>query len=179
MDAVARVEWAQVGAGGHVAWRTSAWWERLVAAREHRAPQRLVHAVLEVAVDGAVQSIDMAPTWGRSAGARRVVLSGPVGSRLLGRCPLFRYELRVVDAPAPPSHVLPVGDELPLPADVLDDLVLVPPLTWGRDEARVGEMWTSNSVVSWLLERHGVTTVGPPPGHRAPGWDAGRRVARR
>ena len=179
MDAVARVRWAQVGAGGHVARRTSAWWERLVAAREGRAPQRLVHAVLEVVVDGSVRSVDMAPTWGRSAGARRVVVTGPVGSRLLGWWPLFRYELRVVDAPAPPSHVLPVGDELPLPADVLDDLVLVPPLTWGRDEARVGEMWTSNSVVSWLLERAGVPGVEPPRGYRAPGWAAGARVARR
>ncbi|WP_143082861.1 hypothetical protein [Cellulomonas sp. KH9] len=179
MDAVARVRWAQVGAGGHVARRTSAWWERLVAAREGRAPQRLVHAVLEVVVDGSVRSVDMAPTWGRSAGARRVVVTGPVGSRLLGWWPLFRYELRVVDAPAPPDHVLHVSDDLPLPADVLDDLALVPALTWGRDEAGAGDMWTSNSVVSWLLERHGVTSVGPPAGHRAPGWDAGRCVARR
>ena len=179
MDAVARVRWAAVGAGGHVARRTSAWWERLVAAREGRAPQRLVHAVLEVEVDGAVRSVDMAPTWGRSAGPRHVVLTGPVGSRLLGWSPLFRYELRIVDAPAPPGHVLHAGADLTLPADVLDDLAAVPVLTWGRDEAGVGEMWTSNSVVSWLLERHGVTSVEPPAGHRAPGWDAGRRVARR
>ena len=121
----------------------------------------------------------MAPTWGRSAGPRRVALTGPVGSRLLGWSPLFRYELRIVDAPAPPGHVLHAGADLTLPADVLDDLAAVPVLTWGRDEAGVGEMWTSNSVVSWLLERHGVTSVEPPAGHRAPGWDAGRRVARR
>lgn len=179
MDAVVRVRWAAVGAGGHVARRTSAWWERVDAAREGRAPQRLVHAVLEVEVDGAVRSVDMAPTWGRSAGTRHVVLTGPVGSRLLGWCPLFRYELRVVDATAPPAHVLHESDVIRLPPDVLDGLADVPALTWGRDEAGAGEMWTSNSVVSWLLERHGVTSVEPPAGHRAPGWDAGRRVARR
>ena len=27
---------------------------------------------------------------------------------------------------------------------------------WGRDEFKVGEMWNSNSVISWLLERSGI-----------------------
>jgi hypothetical protein len=53
--------------------------------------------------------------------------------------------------------------------------------TWGRDEVRAGEMWNSNSLVSWLLVRAGVSTdsIGPPAGGRAPGWDAGLRVAAR
>jgi hypothetical protein len=179
VDAVARVRWATVGAGGHVARRTSAWWERLLAAREGRAPQPLVHAVLEVVVDGVETDVDMGPTWGRTRGTRRVVLRGPVGSRWLGWCALFRYELRVVDGGNRPPGVLEVGDELRVPADVLALLSDVPACTWGRDEAGAGEMWTSNSVVSWLLERAGVPGVEPPRGYRAPGWAAGARVARR
>ncbi|MBO3090052.1 hypothetical protein [Cellulomonas dongxiuzhuiae] len=173
------MRWSAVGAGGHVARRTSAWWERLVAAREGRAPQPLVHAVLEVEVAGVVRSVDMGPTWGRTRGTRRVVLTGPVGARWLGRCPLFRYEVRVVDGSGRLPGVLAVSDDVALPGDVLDLLADVPAYTWGRDEAGAGEMWTSDSVVAWLLERSGVSSVEPPPGSRAPGWAAGARVARR
>jgi hypothetical protein len=64
---------------------------------------------------------------------------------------------------------------------VLDLLPQVPPLVWGRDEARAGEMWNSNSVVAWTLERVGLAGRAgrPPDGGRAPGWDAGVTVARR
>ena len=176
MDAVARVTWAAVGAGGHVARRTSAWWERAVAACEGRTPQPLVHAVLEVVVDGVTTRVDMGPTWGRTDATRRVVRTGPVGSHLLGRCPLFRYEVRVVDGPGVPPGVLHVSADVAVPRDLLAHLVDVPAYTWGRDEAGVGEMWTSNSVVAWLLARAGVRTLGPPAGYRAPGWDAGVRA---
>jgi hypothetical protein len=42
-------------------------------------------------------------------------------------------------------------------------------------------MWNSNSVVSWLLRRGDLDTapIRPPPGGRAPGWDAGLVVAAR
>jgi hypothetical protein len=52
---------------------------------------------------------------------------------------------------------------------------------WGRDELDAGEMWNSNSVVSWLLARSGfdVNSIRPPAGGRAPGWQAGLIVARR
>jgi len=51
----------------------------------------------------------------------------------------------------------------------------------GRDELGTGEMWNSNSLVAWVLEVAGVSTaaIRPPPGGRAPGWDAGLAVARR
>lgn len=44
-----------------------------------------------------------------------------------------------------------------------------------------GDMWNSNSLVSWLLARSGHDTdaIGPPPNGRAPGWSAGLIVARR
>jgi hypothetical protein len=51
----------------------------------------------------------------------------------------------------------------------------------GRDELRTGEMWNSNSLISWLLARAGIDTDGlePPVGGRAPGWNAGVVVAGR
>ena len=43
-----------------------------------------------------------------------------------------------------------------------------PAATWGRDELHTGEMWNSNSLISWLLARSGhdtgsvaVPTVAP------------------
>jgi hypothetical protein len=64
---------------------------------------------------------------------------------------------------------------------VLDLVREVPTPVWGRDELGAGEMWNSNSVISWVIVRAGlvVETVGPPEGGRAPGWDAGVAVARR
>ncbi len=57
----------------------------------------------------------------------------------------------------------------------------VPTPVWGRDELATGDMWNSNSVVSWLLARAGVETAAlrPPVGGRAPGWEAGLIVAAR
>jgi hypothetical protein len=64
---------------------------------------------------------------------------------------------------------------------VLDLMPSVPTPVWGRDELGTGEMWNSNSVVSWLLVRAGleIEEIRPPAGGRAPGWDAGIVVARR
>jgi hypothetical protein len=52
-------------------------------------------------------------------------------------------------------------------------------LIWGRDQLGTGEMWNSNSVISWLLFRSGVSveTIHPPEGGRAPGWEAGISIA--
>ena len=57
----------------------------------------------------------------------------------------------------------------------------VPALTWGRDETEVGDMWNSNSLTSWLLASsgHDPTSVVPPDGGRAPGWQAGLVLADR
>jgi hypothetical protein len=52
----------------------------------------------------------------------------------------------------------------------------VPTPVWGRDELQTGEMWSSNSLISWLITRSGldVDSIHPPSGGRAPGWHAGR-----
>lgn len=179
MDAVARVWWSAVGDGAPVARHASAWWERVVAAREHRAPETLVHAMLEVVVDGDAWVVEMAPTWGRgSATPRRAVGVGPVGSALLARCSVFRYEVRVAPGGMDRGAAVAVGEELRTTGDLLGGLADLPLRTWGRDEARVGDMWTSNSVVAWLLVRGGLDPPGPPPGLRAPGWAAGLAAAR-
>lgn len=42
--------------------------------------------------------------------------------------------------------------EKPLQVEaVLDVLAQGPPLTWGRDQLDVGDMWNFNSLVSWAL----------------------------
>jgi len=61
-------------------------------------------------------------------------------------------------------------------------LGLVPALprpVWGRDELGTGEMWNSISVIAWLLARSGLPAdaIHPPPGGRAPGWQAGLAAA--
>jgi len=57
----------------------------------------------------------------------------------------------------------------------------VPTPVWGRDELNTGEMWNSNSMTAWLIAATGLSTdlLRPPPGGRAPGWDAGLEVAHR
>ena len=57
----------------------------------------------------------------------------------------------------------------------------VPTPVWGRDELHAGEMWNSNSVIAWVIERSGLDAGGiqPPVDGRAPGWNAGVTVARR
>ena len=56
-----------------------------------------------------------------------------------------------------------------------------PVATWGRDELATGDMWNSNSLISWLLSRshHDTAAIGPPAHGRAPGWRAGLVVAAR
>jgi hypothetical protein len=63
----------------------------------------------------------------------------------------------------------------------LDLVPTFPTVTWGRDELGTGDMWNSNSLISWLLARsgHDTTTLPPPPHGRAPGWTAGLTVAAR
>jgi hypothetical protein len=109
------------------------------------------------------------------------------GSRLAGRFRIFRYEVRrwrdgvIPDlAQAVASPQLVSND--PSHAQRLLDLVPhVPTPVWGRDELGAGEMWNSNSLISWLIVRSGLDaeTIQLPAGGRAPGWDAGLVIGRR
>ncbi|MGB6004317.1 MAG: hypothetical protein WBG36_06845, partial [Ornithinimicrobium sp.] len=74
-----------------------------------------------------------------------------------------------VESPQRVSHDVARAQRL------LDLVPHAPTATWGRDELSAGEMWNSNSVISWLLARsgHDVDAITPPTQGRAPGWDAG------
>ncbi len=126
----------------------------------------------------------MTPVW-ITRGERGVVGEGPVGLRGLGRWRVFRYEVRrwtggsipdLDEAVGGPVHL---SDAATVAGRVLDLVPLVPLATWGRDELGTGDMWNSNSVVSWLLSSAGIDLeeIRPPDHGRAPGWDAGVAAA--
>jgi hypothetical protein len=91
--------------------------------------------------------------------SRGVLVHGPVFSRRLARFRVFRYEVRRWRAGASAdADVAVAGPQLlsedPLRARRLLDLVgFLPRPVRGRDKLGTGEMWYSNSVISWLLAR--------------------------
>ena len=179
--------WLPLGAGGHSVRLNGCVFEAVVATLERRKRYDLYHSALEVSLDGHTYAIEMAPVWRADDPARGVVAEGAVGHRWLGRSRLFRYEIRrwrdgaipdvdeAVESPRRLSRDTAQADRL------LELVPACPTLVWGRDERRTGEMWNSNSLVSWLLAQSGVDveTIPLPPGGRAPGWRAGVVVARR
>ena len=177
--------WLPVGAGGHLVIHTSRGWELLRARREQRPPQPLFHAALEVFVEDTRYLIEMTPAWGQRAASRGVVATGPVGLRCLGRSRLFRYEVRCWPNGILPDRIFAVDSPTTLPLTtagahaLLDRVPTVPPHTWGRDALGVGDMWNSNSLISWLLHTSGIdaTRLLPPAGGRAPGWASGIAAA--
>jgi hypothetical protein len=178
--------WIPLGAGGHVVSRCGRVFERVSASREHRAARPLYHAALEVTVDGRRLVIEMGPAWGIREPDRGVVLQGPVGLAWLGGLQAFRYEVRCWPGGRIPDLAWAerrqrLSNDVAPAARVIAQLHTVPALTWGRDELRAGEMWNSNSLVSWLLSSSGVDLRGvcPPRGGRAPGWAAGLVLAGR
>jgi hypothetical protein len=179
--------WLPLGAGGHCVRLNGRVFEALQARHEHRPGRDLYHSALQVRLDADRFVIEMTPVLGGGAPDRGVVREGPVGSRLLGRSALFRYEIRrwrdgtipdVAEAVGGP-HL--VSTDTTRAREVLRLAPLVPALVWGRDESRTGDMWNSNSLTAWLLARsdHRMETIGPPVHGRAPGWHAGLAVAAR
>lgn len=179
--------WLPLGAGGHCVRWNGRVYERLAALHQHRRPSDLFHSALLIHAGGTTYAVEMGPVWNVDAADRGVVCEGPVGARALGRWRAFRYEVRCW-----PNGVIPDLDEAvgvarrvstdpAQVAAVLGLLPQVPPLTWGRDELRVGDMWNSNSLVAWALSRtgHDMRLITPPTGGRAPGWCAGLTLADR
>ena len=179
--------WLPLGAGGRFVRFNGRVYEAISARLEHRQPLDLYHTALEVTVpEGRFVIENCWPVPDDRGAARGVTLEGPVGSRLLGRYRPFRYEIRcwnggviadVRDAVGSPERI---SDSEERARRLLELVSTVPPLRWGRDELALGEMWNSNSVISWLLTRSGVCSEGvqPPSGGRAPGWATGIRLAR-
>jgi hypothetical protein len=179
--------WLPLGAGGHFVRANGRLYEAVKARLERRRPFDLYHSALEVRVPDGRFVIEQAPIRTTDGPDRGVVAQGPVGSRRLARFSLFRYELRcwrngfipdIAEAVDSPRHLT---DDPDVARRLLALLPLVPTPVWGRDEFHTGEMWNSNSFISWLLARSGVETgaIRPPAGGRAPGWNAGLIVARR
>jgi hypothetical protein len=181
--------WLPLGAGtgGRCVRLSGRAFERVSALTGRRDPRDLYHSALEVTFGPRRYVLEMAPAWGAAATDRGVVGEGPVGLRVLGRSRLFRYEVRRWRDGTIPDVDEAVGGPRRMSSDpeVAARILLLasafPRATWGRDELAAGEMWNSNSLVSWLLARsgHDLDDVHPPPGGRAPGWTAGLVVAGR
>lgn len=184
--ATAELYWIPLGAGSPVV-RASGRVFETISARRHRRPRgALYHAALVVNLPSEQFTIEQAPVPDDNGGARGVVAVGPVGHRCAGRWRLFRYEVRCWRDGIIPDIDEAVDSPVCLTTDtdvaslIVELLPMVPTPVWGRDHAHTGEMWNSNSVIAWVLTRSGLDTVEltPPSGGRAPGWAAGRAVAR-
>jgi hypothetical protein len=183
-EACVDLYWLPLGAGGHSVRVNGRVFEWIEARRAGREPLALYHSALEVSLGSERFVIEVAP---ESRSAHGVVAGGAVGSRLAGVVRLFRYEVRcwvggsIPDIDEAVGSPRRVSDDRAVARAVLELAPCVPVPVWGRDELGGGEMWNSNSVISWLLVSAGVDAeqIALPPGGRAPGWDAGIVVARR
>jgi hypothetical protein len=179
--------WLPLGAGGHFVRLNGRLYEALAARMARRPPCDLYHSALQVQVGERRFVIEQAPVHDWSGEQRGVVAEGAVGSRLAGRLRIFRYEIRLWPNGRIPDVAEAVDSPRRLTSDedraqrVLDTVAQVPSPVWGRDELGTGEMWNSNSVIAWTIERSEMEaeSIQPPAGGRAPGWHAGLVVARR
>jgi hypothetical protein len=179
--------WLPLGAGGHSVRLNGRIFEVVAARLEHRDRCDLYHSALIVLVPEGAFIIEQGPVWQKLGPDRGVVAEGAVGARAAGRFKLFRYEIRcwgdgilpdIDEAVESPQRL---ADDTEAARRVLRFVRTVPAPVWGRDELRTGEMWNSNSVISWLIVRSGmdVDAVRLPAHGRAPGWHAGVVLARR
>jgi hypothetical protein len=178
--------WLPLGAGGRFVRWNGRVYEAVVATREQRVRRDLYHSALLVTVPEGAFVIEQAwPIPDGDGALRGVVAEGPVGSRRARALRALRYEIRrwrdgvisdVAEAVESPRRL--TNDPV-LARRVLELVAEAPTPVWGRDELEAGEMWNSNSLVSWLLARSGLKpqAIQPPVGGRAPGWRAGIRAA--
>jgi hypothetical protein len=176
--------WIPLGAGQHVVRLSGKLFEGASAWLQQRPRFDLYHSALVVTVPEGGFVVEQTPVVDLHGERRGVVVEGPVGSTFARRFRLFRYEVRrwrdgVIPDIAEAVSCVRVAADLARAERILDLVPSVPALVWGRDECHTGDMWNSNSVVSWLLARAGIQAarVSPPPGGRAPGWHAGITIA--
>ena len=178
--------WLPLGAGGRFVRLNGLAFEAVVARLHRRTPKSLYHSALTVNLPEGQFVIEMAwPIPDRNGALRGAVAEGTVGSRWAGSVRVFRYEVRrwrdgvipdLAEAVESPQRLT---DDPCIARRVLDLVPDVPAPVWGRDELHAGEMWNSNSLISWLIARSGldVDAVRPPVGGRAPGWQAETQAA--
>lgn len=179
--------WLPLGAGGNFVRFNGRIYEALKARLDRRPACELYHSALMIFVPEGRYVIENTPVIDDRGPGRGVVAEGPVGARWAGRFRVFRYELRrwrdgviadIGDAVDSPRRL---SGDLHEARRLLDLVPQMPNLVWGRDELGAGEMWNSNSMISWLITRTGLDarSIKPPAGGRAPGWNAGIVVAAR
>jgi hypothetical protein len=180
--------WLPLGAGGHFVRLNGRVYEALTAFRERRPRYDLYHSALVIRVPASRFVIETAwPIPDDWPASRGVVVEGPVFDRRIARFRVCRYEVRrwrdgviadIAEAVASPQRLT---DDEERARRILELVGSVPALVWGRDQLRTGDMWNSNSVISWLIARGGLPTdaIRPPARGRAPGWHAGLVTARR
>jgi hypothetical protein len=179
--------WLPLGAGGHFVRLNGRVFEAAAARVARRPACDLYHSALEVRVATARFVIEQAPVRDGYGQQRGVVAEGAVGIRRAARFRIFRYEIRrwrdgqIPDVDEAVESPRRLTDERTIAERVLDLVPRVPTPVWGRDQLETGDMWNSNSVISWLIACGGMDTesIHPPTAGRAPGWQAGLVVARR
>jgi hypothetical protein len=179
--------WLPLGAGGNFVRLNGRIYEAMKARLDRRPIFDLYHSGLQVFVPEGRYTIEQTPVVDGRGRERGVVAEGPVGARWAGRFRIFRYEMRrwrdgvipdIAEAVDSPRRL---SDDAADARRLLELVPQIPTLVWGRDELQTGEMWNSNSIIAWLIARTGldVDSIKPPPGGRAPGWNAGLVVAAR
>ena len=179
--------WLPLGAGGNFVRLNGRVYEAIKARLDRRPVCELYHSALVVQVPEGRYVVENTPVIDDRGAARGVVAEGPVGARWAGRLRMFRYELRrwrdgvIADIREAVDSPRRLSSDLRAARRILELMPEMPTLVWGRDELGAGEMWNSNSMISWLIARTGldVDLIKPPAGGRAPGWNAGLVVATR
>lgn len=183
--AAVNLYWLPLGAGGHCVRLNGRIFEAISARVEHRPPCDLYHFALEIWLGATRYVIEMAPVWNERAQERGAIAEGSVGMRGAGWLRLFRYEIRCWQDGRIPDVAEAVDSPQCLSTDpgraarILELAPTVPTPVWGRDELHTGDMWNSNSLISWLIARSGLATdrARVPARGRAPGWTAGLVLA--
>jgi hypothetical protein len=179
--------WLPLGAGGVSVRLNGRIFEAIAARLAHRSACDLYHSALIVRVPEGRFVIEQAPIRDGNGAQRGVVAEGPVGTRAAGRLRILRYEIRrwrdgvIPDLDEAVDSPQRLSDDPRVARRLLASVPRVPTPVWGRDELHAGEMWNSNSIISWLLATSGIDVepIQPPGGGRAPGWSSGLLVARR
>ncbi|HEU6446027.1 MAG TPA: hypothetical protein VFL61_13315 [Gaiellaceae bacterium] len=164
--------WLPLGAGGCSVRMNGRVFEAVAAGLGRRDRRDLYHSALEARVQEGRFVIEMTPIPSGDGAERGVVAEGAVGWRPAGRIRLFRYEVRrwrdgvIPDVAEAVDSPLGLSDDPALARRLLDLVPQVPTPVWGRDELRAGEMWNSNSLISWLIARSGLDAepIQPPAG---------------
>ena len=177
--------WIPLGADAHVVRASGKLFEMLSALVQRRPRCALYHSALQVHVPEGRFVIEQTPVPDGHGDRRGVVAEGPVGTRWAGRFRIFRYEIRrwyegrIPDLHRAIASPVRLTNDVTQARRVLEVLPSIPTPVWGRDELHLGDMWNSNSVISWVLASSGCDLERVDPAERWSGAGVGSRYRRR